>query len=149
MGSRKPAPFAGGEGPELRVYCLSGLLDLRPLHEFSVNSQQTATWPWRSKTPPKSVLKTTCLRQGVWFHEGKRALKEHKSLRAGNSAGQDGKWEGSPSQISKKLDSGLVFLESVWKGGEGNYTNWPFHSQRGYQEWVRQWWMTQDEVRII
>lgn len=37
-------------------------------------------------------------------------------------------------QVSKKLDSGLNFLEYVWEGGEGNYTNWLFHSQHVHQE---------------
>lgn len=47
---------------------------------------------------------------------------------------QDVKLEELPSQVSEKLDSRP---DCEWEGGEGNYTNWPFYSQRVYQA-VRQ-----------
>ena len=60
---------------------------------------------------------------------------EQESLGTGCcTVAQDVKSEESASHISKKLDSGLDFLSYVWEGGEGNYTNWPFHSQHVYQE---------------
>lgn len=114
---RKSAAGTGGRGIWRCVKDLTCISFLQTAIRIGAHwmsaTQRVHRWPSGRDAQRLNLnqhWKWSTLRQGVSFHWGKRLLKEHESLGTGYSAAQDVKLEESPSQISKKLDSGLVFL---------------------------------------